>query len=201
VLGAPAHALDFDSELAAIQQEWATANYATPAGEAQVRAFEALDQRAESFVKSNPGRAEPLIWQGIVLSTYAGAKGGLGALGLAKRSRTALEAALAIDPKALDGSAYTSLGTLYFKVPGFPIGFGNKTKAREYLEQALALNPDGIDPNFFFGEFLFEQDHYPEALTYLEKARDAPARPGRELADAGRHQEIDAMIARVRSEH
>jgi tetratricopeptide (TPR) repeat protein len=198
---APAvQAWDFDAELTAIQQDWATANYATPAGDRQVQAFDALERRAEAFVKANPQRAEPLIWQGIVLSTYAGAKGGLGALNLAKRSRAALEAALAIDPNALDGSAYTSLGTLYFKVPGFPLGFGSKTKAREYLERALALNPSGIDPNFFYGEFLLEQDRRAEALSYLEKARSAPARPGRELADAGRRKEIDAMIARVAAE-
>jgi tetratricopeptide (TPR) repeat protein len=195
-----AHAGDFNGELASLQQDWATANYATPAGDRQVQAFDALATRAEEFVKANPGRAEPLIWQGIVLSTYAGAKGGLGALTLAKRSRTALEAALAIDPDALDGSAYTSLGTLYFKVPGFPLGFGSKSKANDYLKHALALNPDGIDPNFFYGEFLLEQERYEEALAYLERAREAPSRPGRELADAGRHKEIEAMIARVRSE-
>ena len=37
-----------------------------------------------------PGRAEPLIWHGIILSSLAGAKGGLGALGLAKEARDQL---------------------------------------------------------------------------------------------------------------
>jgi tetratricopeptide (TPR) repeat protein len=190
---------DFDAELAAIQRAWSTANYETPSDERQVAAFDSLAKRADALVAANPNRAEALIWQGIVLSTYAGAKGGLGALGLAKRSRAALEAALKIDPNALDGSAYTSLGTLYFKVPGFPLGFGSKEKAREYLERALAISPDGIDPNFFYGEFLFEQNQYSEALRHLEKAQRAPARPGRELADSGRRKEVEAMIAKVQS--
>lgn len=200
VFGPLAHAetlQNLEAELADVQSAWAVANYETPAGNAKVQAFEALSRRAEALVKAFPARPEPLVWQGIVLSTYAGAKGGLGALGLAKQSRAALEAALKLDANALQGSAYTSLGTLYYKVPGFPVGFGNKGKAREYLQHALTLNPDGIDPNFFYGEFLFEQDEYAPALEHLQKALRAPPRPGRELADSGRRKEIEALIARV----
>jgi tetratricopeptide (TPR) repeat protein len=186
-----------DAELAAIQAAWAVANYQTPEGAAKVQAFEALSKRAQTLVAAFPSRPEPLIWQGIVLSTYAGAKGGLGALSFAKQSRTALEAAMKLDPQALQGSAYTSLGTLYYKVPGFPIGFGSKSKAREYLQRALTINPEGVDPNFFYGEFLFEQDDYGQAVAHLQKALHAPPRPGRELADAGRRKEIEALIARV----
>ena len=55
--------------------------------------------------------------------------------------------ALAIDPKALAGSAYTSLGSLYYQVPGWPIGFGDDKKAREMLEAAgyeVTDQPDGV---------------------------------------------------------
>ncbi|HKS55416.1 MAG TPA: hypothetical protein VJS12_09035 [Steroidobacteraceae bacterium] len=186
-----------DADLADVQASWARANYETPAGEARIAAFEALSKRADALVKENPGRAEALIWQGIVLSTYAGAKGGLGALSLAKQSRAALEAALKIDPNALQGSAYTSLGTLYYKVPGFPLGFGDKKKARQNLEHALAINPDGIDPNYFYAEFLFDQAEYGQALEHLQQALRAPAREGREVADQGRRKEIQALMAKV----
>ena len=197
--GVLAQASTLDSDLADVQAAWAHANYETAAGTPQVAAFEALSKRADAFVKAYPGRAEPLIWQGIVLSTYAGAKGGLGALGLAKKARSSLESALAIDPKALDGSAYTSLGTLYYKVPGFPLGFGNKDKAQEFLRKALSLNPDGIDPNYFYADYLYEQGRYAEAMQYLEHAAKAPARAGRERADEGRRSEIAALTARVKA--
>ena len=190
-------ATDLDSELSAIQQAWAKANYETPEGDVREQAFEQLNTRTAAFVEKYPQRAEPLIWQGIVLSTYAGVKGGFGALSLAKKSRAALEAAIKIDPQALAGSAYTSLGALYYKVPGFPIGFGNHDKAQEYFRKALTLNPDGIDPNYFYGEFLFEQKQYAEAQQHLQTALRAPARPGRELADRGRRQEIQALLAKV----
>ena len=42
-------------------------------------------------------------------------------------------------------------------MPGWPIGFGDKKKAEEYLKKALAANPDGIDPNFFYGDFLLDK--------------------------------------------
>ena len=189
----------FDAELLSIQQAWAKVNYETPAGAPRVQAFEALEKRAEGFVKQHPDRAEALIWEGIIESSYAGAKGGLGALGLAKEARGNLEAALRIDPKALDGSAYTSLGTLYYKVPGFPLGFGDHDKARQMLGKALELNPNGIDPNYFYAEFLFEQGEYAQALQYLDKAAKAPPRPGRELADKGRRGEIATLASKVRA--
>lgn len=192
-----ASAADLDVDLLALQQAWAVANYDTPAGDARKQAFEGLSARAEALVQQHPQRAEPLIWQGIVLSTYAGVKGGLGALGLAKKSRAALEAAMKIDANSLEGSAYTSLGTLYFKVPGFPLGFGDDDKAREYLQKALAINPTGIDPNYFYGDFLYEQKNYAKAQQYLQNALHAPARPGRELADRGRRQEIQVLLAKV----
>lgn len=190
----------FDSELATIQEQWAVANYETPAGDARKQAFETLSTRAQQFAENNPQRAEALIWEGIVLSTYAGVKGGLGALSLAKQSRKALESALSIDANALQGSAYTSLGALYSKVPGFPIGFGDDKKARELLQKALAINPDGIDSNYFYAEFLCDQGKCSQALPYLEKAAQAPARAGREIADAGRRREVDALVAKAKAQ-
>ncbi len=108
-----------------------------------------------------------------------------------------LEAAEAIDTNALDGSAHTSLGSLYYQVPSWPVGFGDDAEAEKQLKQALQINPTGIDPNFFYGDFLLQDDRYDEAKTYLERALQAPARPGRELADAGRRQEIKAALAKI----
>jgi tetratricopeptide (TPR) repeat protein len=189
----------FDTELLSIQQAWAKVNYETPAGDERAKAFDALEKRAESFTHQNPTRPEALIWEGIIESSYAGAKGGLGALSLCKEARGNLEAALKLDPNALDGSAYTSLGALYYKVPGFPVGFGDDDKAEKLLQKALKLNPNGIDANYFYAEYLFEQGRYPEALQYLDKAGKAAPRAGRESADKGRRGEIAALTAKVKA--
>ena len=68
-----------------------------------------MADEAEQFVAHYPGRAEPLIWQGIVLSTYAGAKGGLGALGLVKEARKSLAITMAIYESSKKGKEVSLL--------------------------------------------------------------------------------------------
>jgi tetratricopeptide (TPR) repeat protein len=186
-----------DEDISALQTEWARIKYQRPAAE-QEKAFAELTKSAGAVRGKYAGRAEPQIWYGIIAASYAGARGGLGALSLAKDAKKALEQALEIDPKALDGSAYTSLGSLYYQVPGWPIGFGNDDKAREMLDKALTLNPDGIDPNYFMGDFLYRKGDYTTARQVLNKALQAPARPGRALADEGRRKEIESLLAAMR---
>ena len=188
---------DLNSDIAALQSKWATIKYQSNPKD-QEQQFEELAARAQTVTALYPDKAEPLIWEGIILSTWGGARGGLGALSLVKKSRDRLEQALAINPLALNGSAYTSLGTLYFKVPGWPIGFGDTDKSEALLKKALDINPDGIDPNFFYGEFLYEEDRYPESVAVLSHALQAPVRPGRPLADAGRRAEIEQLLTEAR---
>lgn len=182
-----------DSGIASLQHEWAKANYST-AKDAQESAFKNLTEQAHQLSEKHGNAPEALIWEGIANAGYAKAKGGLGALKLAEKARDLLLAAEKSNPNALQGSAYTSLGSLYYKVPGWPIGFGDKKKAKAYLEKALQANPNGIDPNFFYADFLSEQGEYKQAIPYYEKALAAPARAGREDADAGRRVEIEAGL-------
>ncbi|APR03983.1 MULTISPECIES: tetratricopeptide repeat protein [Thauera] len=179
-----------------LQERWAEIHYQLPEKQRET-AFAALAGEAGKALADEPQAAELHIWRGIILSTWAGAKGGLGALDLVKQAKAELEQALALDPAALDGSAYTSLGSLYYQVPGWPLGFGDDAQAELLLKKALALNPDGIDPNYFYGDFLRRQKRYPEARAALEKALAAPDRPDRASADAGRRAEIRRLLAEV----
>jgi tetratricopeptide (TPR) repeat protein len=195
-LGAGRLMADVASDVAHLQQRWAEVNYQLE-GKTRLSAFEQLLVDAKGMVAANPGSAEVLIWSGIIKSTYAGAKGGLGALSMAKASKADLEQAMALNADALQGSAYTSLGALYYSVPGWPVGFGDDDKAEELLLKALALNPAGIDSNYFYASFLINQDRYDEARPYLLKAQAAPARPGREVADSGRQKEILVALQEI----
>ena len=189
-----------DVAIREIQTEWAAIKYQEPNKDAQIKKMEKLVTQAASVSAQYPTYAEPKIWHAITLSTQAGFDGGLGSLGLVKQAKALLEQALKINSKALDGSAYTSLGSLYYKVPAWPIGFGNNDKARAHLEQARAINPDGIDANFFYGEFLMEDGHPKEAIAVLEHALKAAPRTGREVADAGRREEITQALAKAKKE-
>jgi tetratricopeptide (TPR) repeat protein len=179
-----------------IQQRWAHIQYELPEGQ-RTAAFEKLAVQASRFTQERQSVAEAWIWSGIVTSSWAGAQGGLGALGKVKEAKADLEKALAIDPKALQGSAYTSLGALYDRVPGWPIGFGDSDKAGQLLEVALRMNPNGIDSLYFWGDHLYRQKRYVEAKAALQKALLAAPRPGRETADAGRRREIEALLVDV----
>lgn len=179
-----------------LQSKWAEATYRV-ADKDRVDALAQLAEEAREVCAEQCQEPGLLIWKGIIVSSLAGEKGGLGALRLAKEAKASLEAALKIDPQALQGSAYTSLGTLYHKVPGWPIGFGSDKKARSHLSKALAINPDGVDPNYFMAEFMLDEGEYQLAREHLLKALAAPQRPGRELADAGRREEVNQMLAKV----
>jgi tetratricopeptide (TPR) repeat protein len=183
-----------DEEVRALQGEWERIKYGRPAAEHE-KAFEALARSADEVRARYTGRAEPQIWYGIIAASYAGARGGLGALSVVKEAKKALEQALAIDATALEGSAYTTLGSLYYQVPGWPIGFGDDAKARELLQKALAINPDGIDPNYFYGEFLYRKGENEGARQALTRALKAPPRAERPLADEGRRKEIESLLA------
>lgn len=183
---------DVMTDIAPLQQRWAKVNYQLEEDKRE-QAFATLLADADAVVQANSDRAEAYIWRGIIASSYAGAKGGIGALAITEKSKQDLEKALSIDPTALQGSAYTSLGVLFYKVPGWPIGFGSDKKARELLNKALEINPQGIDPNYFYADFLAQERDYKGAMRYLELAKQAPARPDRLVADSGRHNEIAAL--------
>ena len=197
-LSSVARAAGVEDSVAEVQRDWEVIRYQAPAAEREKK-FEALATKAHQVSQAFPGRSEPLIWEGIVVSSLAGEKGGLGALGLVKQAKSLYETAIQVDGTALDGSAYNSLGVLYYKVPGWPIGFGDKNKARELLQKALSINPRGIDPNFFYGEYLVESKRPEEAVPYLERALQAPARPGRSIADAGRREEARTLLDRLKA--
>lgn len=179
-----------------LQDQWSQIKY-TQDAQLHAAAYHALAELAAKLAQSHPTQAEPLIWQGIAVSSEAGAKGGLGALSLAKHAKLLFEQALQLDASALDGSAYTSLATLYAKVPGWPLSFGDKAKADELFKQALALNPQGLDSNFLYADFLVDQGKHADATRHLQAALKAAPRPGRDVADAGRKLEAQALLKKI----
>lgn len=189
-------ALAVNPEVARLQQDWAEIKYKQPKNQ-QEQKFAVLLKMAEETAAKAPNDPEVLIWYGIIEASYAGARGGLGALGNVKNAKKSFERAIEIKSSALDGSAFTSLGSLYYQVPGWPIGFGDNKKALEFLKKGLAANPDGIDPNFFYGDFLFKSGDLAGAEQALKKALKAAPRPGRESADEGRRGEIDQLLEKI----
>lgn len=200
-LAAIAHAAPtVDEAVMDLTHRWARSYYKTPA-DAQHAAFRELITRAERVSAAYPDRAEPMVWLAIALSSDAKVEGDVAALAEVRKARDLLLAAEKLDPTVLNGSIYASLGVLYANVPGWPVGFGDPSQARKYFEQALKIDPTGIDPNYFYGELLAKKGEYAKAYEHLKKALGAPPRPGREDSDAGRREEASILLNALRQDH
>jgi hypothetical protein len=90
---ASAIAGDPSPQVAAVRDRWAEVNYNTPKTQREA-AFDALAKQAAATRAAQPKDPNALIWEGIVLSSFAGERGGLGALGLAKQARADFEQAI-----------------------------------------------------------------------------------------------------------
>jgi tetratricopeptide (TPR) repeat protein len=185
-------------DLDELRGAWAHVRYEVPAA-GQLPAMAQLKEKADAALAASPQDAELMIWDAIITSSLAGLKGGLGALSLAKEARSRLEAAEKRQPGALQGSALVSLGALYYQVPGWPLGFGDHDKARALLQAALKIDPDGIDSNYFYADFLLGEGDMAGAQRTAEHALLAQPRPGREVADQGRREELRALLTRIGS--
>ena len=184
--------------LTSLHTQWAVVYYDL-SGQDQLAAFEQLISKADDIVASHPDQPDLLIWRGIINATYAGAKRGRGALKYAETARADLERAIGLDEDALQGAAYTTLGTLYYRLPGWPFAFGDDKKAERLLRKGLSVNPNGIESNYFYADFLMQEGNIQEAEYYFRRALSAPLRHGKEKADRERRKQIQALLNRLKS--
>lgn len=188
-----------DADLHKLELNWERVKFKEDGLPQQFDDMAAVAKQAAGLVAKYPGRAEPLIWEGIATSEEAGLASMLHAMGYAKEAKKLLEKADSIDPSALDAGAPTCLGVLYYRVPGFPVGFGDTDKARKLLQQAVSLAPDGMDANYFYADFLMSEKDYAAAEKVLKHALSLPARPDRPLWDQNRRGVMKALLAKAQA--
>ena len=97
----------------------------------------------------------------------------------------------------MNGAIYTTLGSIYYRVPGWPIGFGDDDKAAEYFRKAMQMNPDGLNSNYFYGDFLLDQRQYRKAVEVLRRALRAQPDPEHPIADRGRRRQVEAALKKA----
>lgn len=180
-----------------LQDEWAEVFYRLPEDQ-QAERYESLLKRVQVVKDSYPQRAEPLILEAIILCTYAAAEWGISSLIRINEARELLVKSIDFDPKAMQASAFITLGNLYFRLPGWPISYGNDEVARQYLEAAAKLYPDALDANYFLGDFWLHEGDYDKALAYLEKADKAPIRASHQLSDIKIKEELSVALNAAR---
>lgn len=186
-----------DAAVKRINDQWAHIRYEVRDRSQQEKMLDALADQAAQVSARWPGHAEPLLWQGIVVSEEAARASVFTQLGYAKKAKAILDKAAAIDIKAENGGVAMSLGVLYAKVPGFPIAFGSREKAAKLLRTALAMDPGGLDASFFYADFLNGEGRRQEAKAILERALKTPVNTARPVWDAGRRAEIRALLTQI----
>lgn len=194
LFSAPLLASDLNASIANLESAWASAYYQNDETR-QKRAYPELLEKAAELVNRYPNAAEPKIWQATILSTNAAFESSLTALSTLEKAKKLLEEAIGIDPKALDGAAYVTLGTLYYMLPGWPVSFGDDDMAEQLLKASLQINPDGIDANYFYADFLLRQDRAIEAEGFFRKASQAPVRKQQAFADTQLQNEAKLALA------
>jgi len=189
---------DLTPSVQAIESEWASIYYKLPKNK-QEAAYDALLTKAEQLAAQFPNTAEPLFWQALVIATHAELQDGFTALKAIHKSRDLLLEAIKINPQTANGSAYVTLGTLYYMVPSWPIAFGDAEKAEKMFLAALKINPNGIDTNYFYGDFLLANNKAKEAQMYFDKALSAPSRKEQSFADSKLKDEVKLALANTKN--
>ena len=188
-----------DDAVTELQRDWEVIRYQTPAAEREKR-FEALVAKAHKVSEQlrRPHRAAGVGRHHRQLAGPA-RRAAWARSAWPSRPRRCTSRPCRSTPRALDGSAYNSLGVLYYKVPGWPLGFGDKAKAasccrRRWRSTRRASTPTSSTPSTWS-----RPTTQTEAVTYLERALQAPPRPGRQIADTGRREEVRALLAKVKA--
>ncbi len=182
VLSFPSLADNLAGSLQVIESEWASIYYSYPSAKKET-AYTTLLEKVKQVAQQNPSSAEPLFWQAIVIAARAEHQDAFSALSAIHESRDILLKVIDKNPQTANGSAYVSLATLYYMAPKWPIAFGDTEKAKQFFQAALAINPNGIDANYFYGDFLLAHNQTKEAQLYFEKALSAPTRQDQPFAD------------------
>lgn len=187
-------------ELRNIAHQWASARYEASGDERKVKLGEVI-KSADEIAQKYPDQALSHLWAGVVRCSLAEVEGKLTALGLVKECRAQLEQSLAIDPNAEEGYAYGVLGTLYAKVPGWPIAFGDKKKADELLLKGVTIAPAGMNTNYFYAKFLYDQGDIQRARQYCARAITAvaPYPPEQSLPVTIRQREIRELDEKLKA--
>lgn len=180
-----------------IETEWAHIHYGLPK-EKQAAAYPQLLEKAQDLANQFPGNADALYWVALIKANYAEYQDSISALDTINEVRELLDKVIAINPKTMAGSAYVVLGVLHYMMPGWPIAFGNDEAADKMLKMALDINPEGIDSNYFYGDYLLSKGLYGEAEAYFNKAIAAPVRTSQAYGDGELKKEALAALEKAR---
>lgn len=166
-------------------------------GDEKTALLDQLIDHAELLTKGKSEDSGHLMMAGFFNAMRARTIDGIGALKYANAARKYLEQSIELDPYLYGSSALCVLGNMYYTLPGWPIAFGNKKKARQLIEKAVSLSPNGIDANVTYARLLLAENEPTLAKKFLLRAQQAPSRPDRAKADEMIQNKIIETLAKL----
>jgi len=141
--------------------------------ERRAEAYSLGYQVASRAIELEPNRVEGHYWFAINMSGYATEDGPLKTLSMGRRILQALDSANAILPDYYFAGPLRARGRLLYKMPGFPISFGDTKKGLSDLRKAAEKSPDTRLNQLFLAEALAESGDSTQAKEALSRARGA----------------------------
>jgi len=112
------------------------------------------------------------LWKGSFLGLYGLMKGVLNVLNLAPRGLSYLLKAYKLDKTYLHGEPAIVLAKTLYKLPHFPVSYGDPEKARKLLSEAISIDPDFPYGYVDLAELEAYEGNTLAALSYLTRLDD-----------------------------
>ncbi len=120
-------------------------------------------------VKRFPDDPDGWLWKGSFLGLYGLLKGVINTLHLAPEGISALMKSYKLNRKYLHCEPAIVLGKTLYKLPPFPVSYGDRHKAQNLLLEAVRTDPDFPFGYVDLAEFENDRGDYALALSYLSK--------------------------------
>jgi hypothetical protein len=186
-------ALNLSNAIDTLERKWADVYYSKSGAKYPAR-YQSLENEADLIAKQFPNQPEPLLWQAIIMASSADELPPIEALVEINHARDLLTKVIEMTPDGVNGSALVTLGTMYYMAPAWPVSFGDNHKAKALLTKALKVNPQSIEANYFYGDFLLSQNLPEQAAVYFKKALSAPVRKNQQHADKSLQQQASLAL-------
>lgn len=170
-------------------------NKAPPSMRAE--AFSLGYQIAQRAVELEPRRVEGHYWYAVNLSGFAVTQGVWQVWMQGHKILTALDAAVAAEPRYFFAGPLRARGMLYMKMPLQPFSVGSESRGLADLRQAVAVNPDVRLNRLSLGQALAATGASEPARRELEKGRSLPESmgPAEEAMVTSRFLELERTLS------
>nr|MCH9699039.1 hypothetical protein [Gammaproteobacteria bacterium] len=179
-----------------LEHRWAEIRYQTP----EKQRLQAFDNELNELSRHPSGcqqSAEYQLIQAMIKGSMAKLQSRLDGLNMIRQIEHHLQTAIKTNPAVMQGMSWTLLGLLYDKSPGWPFSIGDDKAAEQAYQKGLELNPDGVDANYYYGDFLRRKKQSEPARQYLLKASRGKQGHQSEIAFQGRMLDVSRALKKL----